>query len=400
MILLKTLTILLLIILPIGEILRFNIGNSIYLKPLDIVAGLLAVTLLFWIIQKNKQALFKSIFFLFPIVGGLSLLVNSIWLQRVELAVASLYLIRWVSYMSVLFVIPQFDEKFKQRLKQLLLFDGLLVVIVGYFQYFFYSDIRNLVSIGWDDHMYRLFSTFYDPNFAGSFLVLYAIFASGFLYQSIKNKNRKELYVYATVLALTLIAVLLTFSRSALLMLLFGGGVLLFFLKQKKIIFVGIAVLVLYFIIVSPRFYIENTNLFRVASTGARLESYGNAFTIYQNSPLLGIGFNAYRYAQQEYGFRKEHPKYPSNADAGVDNSFLFVLATTGIIGFTAFLTMWARILGDAMSKFRKKKDVFAAVFIASAFGLFINAFFINSLFFPAIILWMWIQYSLLSKEE
>ncbi len=401
MIVLKTLTLLLLILLPLGELLRFNVGNSIYIKPLDITAGLLALSFIIWLTYTKKiRGSFNWGLLLFPLVGLASLLVNSSWLQNTQLFVALLYLVRWVSYLSILFIIPFFEDTFKKKLFSLLLFDGLVVVFFGFLQYFFYSDIRSLVSIGWDDHMYRLFSTFYDPNFAGAFLVLYLFFASGFLYKAITSKDMKKLYIFGSIIGLTILAILLTFSRSALLMLFFGGSLLLILLKQKKIILGGIALIILYFIVVSPRFYIENTNLFRAASTGARLGSYNNAITIYQNSPILGVGFNTYRYAQQEYGFRKEVPKYPSNADAGVDNSFLFVLATTGIIGFAAFLIMWANILRNVVVYFRKRHDIWAAIFIASACGLFVNAFFINSLFFPAIVLWMWVFYSLVKIEK
>lgn len=396
---LKFLVILLLLILPFGEWLRFPIGNSINIKPLDITAGILAVWLLIYLFQKKqlKNALQWQLL-LFPAAGLLSLVINSFWFVPNELLASALYLFRWVAYLGVLFVVLQLDVVFKRRLLQILFISGLSIVIIGYFQYFFYSDIRQLIYIGWDDHMHRLFAGFFDPNFAGAFLVLYLLFISGLLYKSISEKKKREYIVLSFVLLLTLVAILLTYSRSALVMLIVSGGVLLVFLKQKKLILALLAVLIIYIAIIAPQFHIENTNLLRTASAGARLETYNNAFTIYRDHPVLGVGFNTYRYVQQDYGFRAEKPKYPSNADSGVDNSFLFVLATTGIIGFAAFLLMWETLITNALSHF--KKNILAKVFVASAFGLFINALFINSLFFPALILWMWILFGLIHSEE
>lgn len=399
----KSLLILLLVLLPFGELFRLNIGNNIYVKPLDITACLLTVWLFIWFVyKKNLRKSIKWPLVAFPIAGLLSLLLNSTWLASNELLASALYAIRWIGYVGVFFAVLQIDSVFKKKITYILFLDGLAVVLLGYIQYLFYSDIRYLISIGWDDHMHRLFSTFYDPNFAGAFLVLYLLFVVGLVFHFFKEKEKKKVFFLCIVSALTLVAILLTFSRSALFMLLAGSGMLLILLKQKKLILGLVAILIAYVVIVSPSFSIENTNLLRSASTGARLETYGNAFAIYQDRPLLGVGFNSYRYAQQDYGFRKEQPKYPSNADSGVDNSFLFVLATTGIIGFGAFLTMWGYLLKDAIYHLHNttKKNIMAIICIASVTGLFINAFFINSLFFPTIMLWLWILFGLMHKEE
>lgn len=398
---LKILTILLLFLLPFGELLRFPVGNNIYVKPLDITAGLLAVYLFSYLLYKRKlKDIFQWRIWLFPVIGLVSLLMYSFQLQTNEFIASLLYLIRFIAYICILYAVLQFDPGFKKRIQQILLLDGLAIVLVGYTQYFFYSDIRHLVSIGWDDHMYRLFSTFYDPNFAGAILVLYFLFSGGLLYAAISTKSHKKSIFLSAIVVLTLGAILLTFSRSALIMLLVGSMSLLVLLRQKKIIFVLLGILALYIVLISPRFYVENTNLFRTASSGARLETYANAFAIYQDRPLLGVGFNAYRYAQQEYGFREENPKYPSNADSGVDNSFLFVLATTGIVGFSAYLLFWGTLISSAIAHIRQRKNILGKVFLASVIGLFINAFVINSLFFPAILLWMLVLFGLLHQEE
>jgi O-antigen ligase len=400
MYILRLLLITLLILLPFGELLRFSIGNDIYIKPLDILAGCISIYLIVYLLYTKKfTQTIRWQLILFPAVGLLSLAINSIWLQPNELLASSLYLVRWIAYTGVLYTVLLLDTPFKSKLIYILFGVGLSFVLFGYIQYFFYSDIRHLVFLGWDDHMYRLFSTFYDPNYASAFLVLYLLYVSGLLYRSIQAKKRLTVIILSCVLIATFLAILLTYSRSGLLMLVVASIVFLILLRQIKLILGLIVALLVYILLVSPSFGVENTNLLRTASSGARLESYANAVTIYQDKPILGVGFNAYRYAQQEYGFRKENPKYPSNADAGVDNSFLFVLATTGILGFAAFLLIWETLLSSAFFHKRKARSIFAKVFIASTLGLFVSSLFINSLFFPPLLVWLWTLFGIVHEE-
>jgi hypothetical protein len=64
-------------------------------------------------------------------------------------------------------------------------------------------------------------------------------------------------------------------------------------------------------------------------------------------------------------------------------------------MGFAAYMWLWIVILKRAWFLYKKQANIFAIVVIASSVGLFVNALFINSLFFPEIMLWMWIILSL-----
>src|SRR5207253_2275486 len=90
--------------------------------------------------------------------------------------------------------------------------------------------------------------------------------------------------------------------------------------------------ILLAFIIFSPKFYVENINYFRIHSSQARLANYSDALKIITDHPLLGVGFNTYRYAKLSYGIREGWTNAPSHADAGVDNSFFVVLFHAGSI--------------------------------------------------------------------
>lgn len=391
------------ILFPFGELLRFEIGNNITIRPLDMMILLSAL----WFVvlkffnkkQTIKSKLLKPIVCFF-LVGLISLAINSIWLQTNELFASSLYLIRWISYAAIIFIILQFDTKFKKKIIALLFIDGLVILLAGYIQYFFYPSLKELYYLGWDEHMHRMFSVFFDPNFAGAFFVVYFLFVAGLLYQQIQEKKKNESIVLSIVLFFTLVALLLTFSRAALLALVVGSGIFLILINKKKLILIILAAIGIFALSFSSQFYIENINLFREASSKARLDNYAMAMKIIQDRPLLGVGFNSYRYAKESYRINSEWTNAPSHADAGVDNSFLFILATTGIFGLGAFLWIWEIILKSAYTKYKQSKNIFSLIILASFAGLGINAFFINSLFFPTLMLWIWIIVGLVEEKK
>jgi len=366
-------------ILPLfifGEIIRLDLGNGVFLKPVDIGIGfILALWLISKLAKKEKirqRNIYIPILF-FAGSGALSLLINYSNLTISQFFISLMYLVRWVTYAGIFFIVNDFDKNFKKKIPTLLIVVGALIVGLGYLQYFFYSSLRNLFYLGWDEHMYRMFSVFLDPNFAGSFFVLFFLFLVSLF---LEKKN----ILICFLAALTLGAVFLTFSRSALIMLIVSSS-LLFILMNKKIwIAILLGIIFIVFGMSSRYFNIENINLFRIVSSEARLETARNAIAIIKNNPIFGVGFNSYRYAQFRYGLRNDNAVAVSHADAGVDNSFLFVIATTGIVGFILFLFLWLRIL--------KNTSILA---VASIMGVFVNSMFINSLFYPFIMLWLWI---------
>lgn len=382
---LKKIFILVLLLFPLGEIMRIDLNNDIVLKPIDI--GVVLIVILWLIIKftKREKIKQKAIFipiFLFTASAFFSLIINSFSLSSIQSFSPLAYLIRWVFYAGIFFVVSDLSKEFNRKISKLLIIIGSLVVGLGYIQYFFYPSLRNLYYLGWDEHMYRMFSVFLDPNFAGSFFVLFFLFLINIIF---KKKN-----IPIGLLAfLTLGAVFLTFSRSALIMLIVSSSLFFVLINRKKwiVILLGITLLVLG--ISSKYFNIENINLFRVVSSQARLETSKTAIRIIGDQPIFGVGFNAYRYALLRYGFRTDKAKVVSHADAGVDNSILFVLATTGIVGFLFYTFMWIRIIKTAN-----------ALVIASVMGLMINSLFLNSLFYTYIMFWLWVIIGLNSSTS
>ena len=312
--------------------------------------------LLKWIRNIPKHPVFKP-FIIFSAVALLSLLVAPLLfpLTLVQFFTASLYLLRFFFVFSLLFVKFSVDQK---KLFYLSLF---LIPISGLLQYLFLPDLRFFKGIGFDDHFYRLTFPFLDPNYVGaalSFIFLTTL--------SVWSKKSSK-----TLLFLTFIALVLTFSRASYLCL-FSGLVFLFITsaKTRKILlplsFVFVALVVL-----APKPFGEGVNLLRTFSISSRLHNYQQGFELSLKNPLTGLGFNTLSTHQNTV------TDTISRSSAGLDNSFLFVLSTTGLLGLSAYLYL-------LYSLFRLKTNLFLKAGLVS---LIVHSFFNNTLFYTPILI-------------
>ena len=389
--LLKILFVLFLILFPVAEVGRIQFLNGVAISLNDIILGAL---ILVWLgVHLYKKKRFDKSFLARPIVvfsliAAVSLALNFINLTFDRFLISFAYLLRWASYASLYFIVKEFDLKFKLKTSYVLLFSGFLVVLLGFVQYFFYPSLRNLYYLGWDEHLYRLFSSFLDPNFAGAFFALFFLFSISFIPGFTKNKKRLSFMSVSAVAALTLGALYLTYSRSALIMLIVGVIVYLYIINKKKFIALVLIAILLSIFILPKSFQTEGTNFLRVASSEARITATEEAIAVFQKSPLYGVGFNAYRYARNQQGLSAAAWQL-SHGGAGTDNSFLFVLATTGIVGLTVFLWMLYKMI--SLGFINRKKNKYSVVLVSVLVGLIFNSIFINSLFYVFILEWVWI---------
>src|SRR3989344_4884353 len=206
----------LLFLFPFGELLRFSITNDLAVSIIDII--IFSIVVLWFLFTKKKlittQPLSYGIFG-FILASVFSLAINSVNYEISEFFTSFLYLLRWISYACLYFVVSEFDLQFKKKIVKFMVAAGGIFVVFGFIQYFFYPNLRNLYYAGWDEHLYRMFSTFLDPNFAGAFFVLYLFFIAGLFFKEKENKTRAFFIVVGIT---TVIAIFLTYSRSAYIM--------------------------------------------------------------------------------------------------------------------------------------------------------------------------------------
>lgn len=374
----------------LGQFARVTIGNGVAVTLLDLSVFLFVLYHAALMIRERRQIQGKLIkpLGLFLGICLLSLLVNFPHLTKQEFLVSFLYLFRFVMYTSLYFVFVTFRIVTGKEFLKLFITSGAVHVLLGLLQYFFYPDLRQLYFLGWDDHLYRLVGAFIDPNFEGALFVL--IFTALFMLLWNKKKSYmvKDFLGIGVFLLITLLSLVLTYSRSALVMLVVSLALFAFFLGNKKLVG-AVGILTLVFIIVFSNISIEGLNPFRTASVAARISSMKEALVIIHDNPIFGVGFNAFRYAQHRYGFRTSEVWQTSHADAGTDNSYLFVFATAGIFGLISFLYLLSSMV-RLIQNYMKKDHLLPTIALISLCGLCIDSFFVNSLFYTFFLFWIW----------
>lgn len=377
-----------------GELGHFPFGSSsgaIYLADVLILLTLIFSSI--WLVSTGAKVYLPKAFkwiALFWLVGILSL-AFSLWsFSPAEVAKGSLYLIRFALY-SMTFLIAFNLKRSGILTVESLVFvmtrTGLAVAILGFIQLIvlpnFNSSLIFLTDFGFDPHQGRLASTFLDPNFVGTYLVL----TLGLIVYRLKKYGGRFEWFVAGVVAL---AVILTLSRSAYLMagVLILGIVITFGknwnFKQKTAAALTAVILAGSLFLFYPRVYERLWGGLAIdVSAAQRFESWEKGWTIFQRSPLIGVGFNNLRTVSDKWNLVKAYSSDGGHAGAGIDSSLLQVLATTGVVGFVVYLGFWVRI----WRSLRKKNDVLKKNLLFLLIGLFLDSQFINALFFPPIML-------------
>lgn len=354
--------------LILGEFGRFPFGESVFaVRVTDILLLFSLSFLAVWQIAIQRKILIpKGFLYLsfFWLIGFISLLfsgnLNGIF-YLIRFILYSLSF--WLGYSLIISKVTSFEKIIKDFLVV-----GLILSSIGFLQLIFYPDFKFLEQFGYDPHVNRLASTFLDPNFLGTFLNICFIF-SIFLYQKLKDKR----IIFLT--AIYFLAIIFTYSRSSYLMLLVEILIISFASNKRIIFFLFILGIALFIFI--PRVSERVIGGFSLdKSANERIESWQNGLNIFNKNPILGVGFNNLRQEFEKNNQFKVFSSGEGHSGAGIDSSLIFVLATTGILGFLIYISWWVLIIRQNFSKF---------FILALILGLMINSIFINSLFYPPI---------------
>lgn len=412
-----------LLLSSLGELVRLPWGPGNGLLPNDLWLAILGGI---WLIDKTlikkswpKTALLAP-FITFVAIAALSLIHGSTVLSPKETVISGLYLVRFVEYFLLIFIVGglarchgelechgELVEPWQRRiLTTSLLATGLLVAIAGFIQLKWFPSFESFEQFGWDPHIGRLLSTWFDPNFTGGLLAFLSTLTIALLLTkpapSIPNtfRPRTPTILYLLLTTFFLLALLLTYSRSSYLMLI-AGLATLGLLKSRKLLIIG-ALAIALLLTVSPRaqeritdLYYTGQSLFGLtaelpdATARLRLNSWRGAWTIIGDHPLLGVGYNAYTYAQANYGFIDDLKKHSAS---GSDSTLLTIWATTGIFGLLAYLWILATILYQT---FLHRQNPLSLGVFASTIGLLVHSLIVNSLLFTPFLVFYYVAVGL-----
>ena len=374
----STLVFLYLALLPFGQIPKL-ISQFLGVPYFSNIADLLLIGFLVFSIITKRLAILENHKKYKALVSILlfSYLMSSVLFKiNSNFVIGGFYLLRFVAYSYFLLELKSLvvlKKNFKKTIVKSLIAAGTCVAVFGFIQYLLFPDLRNLYFLGWDDHYYRLTSTFLDPAFTGIILVFTILLCLS----QLNPRNKRWLLI---LLSVNVIALALTYSRASYLALLVSFPVwLILHYKNLRRVSLGLItfVIVLYFL---PRPGGEGVNLLRTKSIMLKLEDYQQSIYLIKSYPLSGVGFNNYCLARS---FVFGDKNILSHACSGADNSILFILATTGILGLISFIDIGYAALKNVT------KDSYGQTFIITFIATLVHAQFTNTLFYPWVIGWL-----------
>lgn len=384
----------------VGELYRFH---GVLL--LDLWVPIFVASAFVWAAFKGKRFKLTDTFIpatLFVGIGFSSLLINSTEMSQGEFMEAAFYGVRWASYFLLSVLVSWESEASKKEILGQFVVFSVALAVLGFIQLQVVPDFAAYEELGWDPHQGRLLSTWFDPNLLGGFLAFASCIVVALFLEKKKNTTR-SLLLFS--LGLLLLAVALTLSRSAYLGLAAGFLLIALLRSWKLLLIMGAAALLLFFI--SPEIQsrvkdlggsiesvFEESYTLPDASARLRFGSWEAAWELFVQKPLLGHGYNAYSYASLNSGTIKDTEVHSAS---GSDSSLLTILATTGLLGFFPFLSIYIILFIQA---WRARKTALGLGFLGGLATLFVHSIFVNSLLFPLLMAPFWIIAGLLPKPQ
>lgn len=385
------------LVFPLGVAVRIKLYDNVFVYPLDL--SVIFVSLVFVSESVFLKRTIKSqpinALLLFLFWGAFSLLLNMFNFSPQEIVSSFMYWIRLCIYIIFFISITSLSGKVKKNITYFMLLTATSFTVIGLLQYNYYPNLGNLYYLGWDEHLYRVFSTLFDPNFAG---VVYALFLPFLLSLIILRKNSKLFLVFLTLLLLTAVSALfLTYSRTGYVVGIVSVTSLLILLKKIKYLFLLLVVSILGIVLVPKDLRSEGVHLLRTASIYSRIDANIQGFQIFKSSPLYGVGFNTLRYVKVNK-LDVKSSQYEDHSLSGVPNSYVFVLATTGIVGFVLFsFFIWSSLKYFYYKSLSTQNlgKLYTVVAFSTLSGITFGSFFENLFFYQFILFWLLVTLAL-----
>lgn len=402
------------VFIVLGELCRITIpGLDIQVLGLDLVV--LGLSFL-WLIQRwwNKKSIalgkLSLPVIIFSAIAALSLLLGTYPFTLGEAFQSTFYLVRFIGYFMVYLIVLNEEIQLNRFLSSLFI-SSIALSLIGFVQLYVAPDFTFMAVNGWDPHIGRLLSSWFDPNFLGGFFAFVVVLIINLLCNK-KLSNRQRIWCIVTGL-ITVTALYLTYSRSAYLTLFFGLGLTGLFRSPRLLM--GTVILMIVFTLGVPRArerildLYESTFAFATDSydyaiddtARLRVESWQQAIEIFQQSPVIGVGYNTLRFVKYYQGMASSPDIHSAS---GSDSSLLTVLTTTGVAGFIVYVGILMTALQTGYRRLKQEQDPGRYNFIFGfmlAFGaLLLHAMFVNSLLLPYFLVIFWCCAGLIEKEH
>ena len=384
----------LLVVYPFGVLAKLPTSfPNINFYLIDLLTFFISFTFFLLVIVKKikiKVPPFSMTWLLFLVWSGITLIVTPIKLTGTDFLTSALYLIRLISYLGLYLALFNFNglNKNKSKTLEYLVVIGSFISFFGFIQFILWPNLKTLEIFGWDPHAYRLTSTFLDPGFAGILLVLTLILIFG-LYRGTKQKG----LIFAGIISY--FGLIITQSRASWLAF-FVAITFLAWLQKRRLFYFLLAVITVLIIIFMPRPEGEGGKITRVYSVEARIGNWQETINLFQKHPFFGVGYNTLRYAKIQANPDSKEQNLESHSGAGADASLLFVLVTTGLVGLIIYIGFLVKIF---FVGFKERKNSWGIIILPTLASLLVHSLFLNSLFYPWVIVWLIIILSSIKRQ-
>jgi len=404
----------LLLLLPVlGEFSRLNIlGRSLVLS--DIIIPLFEISALIGI---NNFKFSKSvtrqlqIIGIFILIAIFSLLFSLTTLSINDVFQSSLYLIRLIVYLGLLPISYLIIKKTTtSKAITYVTISILLIAGTGLVQLIYLPTLEDLAkSSGYDPHINRLVGSWLDPNFIGGLFAIIIVFLTSLsLYE--KSSRKKTFYIISSLICT--VALFFTYSRSAYLALA-GGVLILGLIKAKKLLVIFLIISSIGIasseraqqrlseLTTSVKSVIFNTSENPDPTARLRIQNWEQTINLISQKPLLGHGYNTLSIVKLSSGYIQNTGIHSAS---GSDSSILTIIATTGILGLIPFLIFLLNILLHSFANWKNSKDQHSKAISLGTFCsiivLLIHCNFVNSLFFPQIMIYIWVLLGIFYRHK
>jgi len=239
------------------------------------------------------------------------------------------------------------------------------------------SEVMNIIS---GVEGYRIMGTYGDPNFFAQIMVVIIPIA---LNRLIFEKHMILKVLAAWALAASFLTVVFTFSRGGFLALCMVLGLLVLWRKPPLVAVLSAILILIMLIPFLPPTYFERLETileylpFRGAdvrsevSFRGRMSEYAVGFQMFQDNPILGIGYENYPVYYLDYSMKLGLD--PRRTERSAHSLYLEVIAEQGLVGFLLFgyvLFSTFTSLGIARRTFKKiAMDEFSDLALAFQIG-------------------------------
>jgi len=375
-----------------SQALLLLIFTGVFLFAIWPIGGYVAIfCALLWVLQKGEG---KKLGDAFSSDLPLCLVFGAFWLASlfsknlpVALTGALLFTLQVGLYLLVRVYLR---KEYCFQTIRILLLAGLIVSLVGIYQYFFTPDTAPTAWL--DTNVYsdvhtRVFSTLYNPNVLGSYLVLIIALTLGSIGTS---KGAKSLALFLVLLAAYL-CLFFTFSRGAWVAMLISVVALFLFYKQKKVILLVLALIAL---ISLPEYnhIMSRMSLYLFkedTSSVYRWQIWQGAWKIIEKNWLLGVGLGNFSTALTHYLPVKSFQVFHAH------NTYLHLLAETGLVGFIGAAIFYGTTVSVAYHAYATSANQevgnLGLGILVSLFGILVHGVVDATLFAPQLTVFFWI---------